>query len=151
METGITLAPHAPHYFAASVLDAMNLRLTIQSVAYKTYKANHKIFIVISWLLNSTLCLKQKDWPPHNPKGYSYKVIRKLIKIQVSPSIDAQMVQTQCFDRIAQWITLMIKTIFKLMDTTLQELKLQSIKIRDGVVFSQYSRIIYFVNDLSIF
>ena len=100
-----------------SVLEAMNLRLTTQCVAHKTYKANHIICIVISWLLNSMLCLKQKDWPPHNSKGYSYKVIRKLIKIQVSLSIDAQMVQTKCFDHIAQWITLMMKTIFKLMDT----------------------------------
>ena len=34
---------------------------------------------------------------------------------------------------------------------TLQELKLQSIKICDGVVFSRYSRIIRFTNKLTIF
>ena len=34
---------------------------------------------------------------------------------------------------------------------TLQELKLQGIRIRDVVVFSRYSRAKYFANDISIF
>ena len=37
------------------------------------------------------------------------------------------------------------------MDTTLQELELQGIKIRDGVVFSRYSRDQYFAINLSDF
>ena len=34
---------------------------------------------------------------------------------------------------------------------TLQELKLQGTRIRDGVVLSRYSRNKWFVNDLSVF